>query len=107
MTALTSMLVLAIVFFVAHVILLFTSFGKNGYQKTRYLLSHVTLWICGAIVFLMAFLYAGKQEASVLNVFDTLSKQALIIALVLVLSLVAHTIVRLLVMPRYQVNTRK
>lgn len=98
----TTLAVLALVFFVAHVILLFTSFGKNGYQKKRYFYSHLTLWIAGILLFVMAALYAGKQVSPVLDVFDTVGKQALILAAVVVLSFTAHTVVRYLVIPRFK-----
>ena len=101
MTAFNSLVILALVFFVAHVLLLFTSFGKNRYHKKRYLYSHVSLWISGAILFLLASLYAGKQESGILDIFDTPGKQLLIIGMVLLLSFTAHTIVRFLVMPKY------
>ncbi|WP_343668053.1 hypothetical protein [Chitinophaga sp.] len=102
MTLFTTLAVLALLFFVAHVFLLFTSFGKNGYQKTRYFYSHLTLWIAGILVFAMAALYAGKQVSPVLDVFDTIGKQVLILGAVVVLSLTAHTIVRYLVIPRFK-----
>ncbi len=98
----TTLAVLALVFFVAHVILLFTSFGKNGYQKKRYFYSHLTLWIAGILLFIMAALYAGKQVSPILDVFDTVGKQALILGAVVVLSFTAHTIVRYLVIPRFK-----
>lgn len=102
MTLFTTLAVFAALFFVAHVILLFTSFGKNGYQKGRYFYSHLTLWVSGALLFLLALLYSGKQVSPVLDVFDTLGKQALILALVVGLSLIAHTVVRTFVIPRYK-----
>ncbi|RFM34137.1 hypothetical protein [Chitinophaga silvisoli] len=101
MTMFTTLAILALVFFVAHVILLFTSFGKNGYQKKRYFYSHLTLWITGILLFAMAALYAGKEVSPVLDVFDTIGKQALILGAVVVLSLTAHTICRYLVIPRF------
>ncbi|MVT10705.1 hypothetical protein [Chitinophaga tropicalis] len=106
MTVLNSLVALALLFFIAHVFLLFTSFGKNGYQKTRYFYSHLTLWICGLIVFLMANMYAGKGVSGILDVFDTPLKQLLIIGVVVLLSLTAHTIVKLLVMPRSAVGKK-
>lgn len=102
MTPITILAIVAAAFFVAHVLLLFTSFGREGYNKTKYLWSHLTLWICGAIVFIMTQLYAGKGESGMVDAFDTPLKRWLIIAVVLVLSVVAHTIVKLFVMPRYQ-----
>lgn len=106
MTVFNSLLVLALLFFIAHVFLLFTSFGKNGYQKTRYFYSHLTLWICGVIAFLMAAMYTGKGVSDILDVFDTRGKQVLILVGVMVLSLVAHTIVKLLVMPKYVIGKK-
>ena len=101
MTAFSSIALLALAFFIAHVFLLFTSFGKTGYQKTRYFYSHFTLWISGFLVFILAWLYAGKQVSSFLDVFDTTEKKVLIIGMVLLLSFAAHTIVRFLILPRY------
>lgn len=102
MTLFTTLAVLAGLFFVAHVILLFTSFGKSSYQKGRYFYSHLTLWISGALLFMIALLYSGKEVSPVLDVFDTIGKQALILGVVVVLSLVAHTIVRTFIIPRYK-----
>jgi hypothetical protein len=104
MTAFNSLVILALVFFLAHVVLLFTSFGKNGYQKTRYLYSHVTLWACGGILFTLATLYAGKGVSTLLDVFDTSVKRIMIVGAFLLLSFLAHNIVRLLVIPKYNVN---
>ncbi|ATL49144.1 hypothetical protein COR50_19280 [Chitinophaga caeni] len=98
---LTSLSILALLFFVAHVVLLFTSFGKNGYQKTKYLWSHLTLWICGIVAFLITWFYAGKGLSSTVDLFDTTTKKVGILVVVAVLSLIAHSIVRLLVLPRY------
>ncbi|TWW01931.1 hypothetical protein [Chitinophaga pinensis] len=106
MIAFNSLAILALLFFLAHVVLLFTSFGKKGYQKKRYFYSHLTLWICGGLVFLLAMLYAGTNTSSILDVFDTPGKQLLILGMVVVLSLSAHTIVRLLVMPKYQFGNK-
>ncbi|MBW8685316.1 hypothetical protein [Chitinophaga rhizophila] len=106
MIAFNSLAILAVLFFVAHVVLLFTSFGKNGYQKKRYFYSHLTLWISGALVFLLAMLFAGTNTSTILDVFDTPGKQLLILGLVVVLSFTAHTIVRLLVIPKYQLGSK-
>ncbi len=92
----------AAIFFVAHVILLFTSFGKGQYNRKKYLWSHLTLWICGAILFAMTTMYAGKGTSEVMDVFDTPLKRGLIIVVAFGLSAIAHTVVKLLVMPRYQ-----
>lgn len=101
MTAFNSIAILALVFFLAHVFLLFTSFGKNGYQKRRYFYSHLTLWISGVLLFVLAWLYAGKQASPLLDVFDTPEKKIMIIGAVLLLSFAAHTIIRFLILPKY------
>lgn len=104
MSAFNSLAILALVFFLAHVFLLFTSFGKNGFQKTRYLYSHVTLWICGGFIFTLASLYSGKGVSTLLDAFNTPEKRLMIIGAFLLLSFVAHNVVRLFVMPKYNVN---
>lgn len=101
MTMFTVLTTLALAFFLAHVYLLFTSFGKLGYQKTKYLWSHLTLWICGVILCLITVFYAGKNVSVIADVFDTPAKQILPVGVVLVLSALAHTIVKTLVMPKY------
>ncbi|WP_346317903.1 hypothetical protein [Chitinophaga sp. YIM B06452] len=102
MTPLTLLLPGAALFFVAHVFLLFTSFGKSGYNSKKYRWSHLTLWICGILFFIAATLYAGTGESPVIDVFDTRVKQGLFLVIPLVLSAIAHTIVKLFVMPKYQ-----
>lgn len=92
----------AALFFVAHVFLLFTSFGKDQYNRKKYLWSHLTLWICGAILFAMTTLFAGKGTSEVMDVFDTPVKRGLILVVAFGLSAIAHTVVKLLVMPKYQ-----
>lgn len=93
--------ILSLLFFVAHVVLLFTAFGEKGFHKNRYFWSHATLWITGFLFFLMATLFAGKQVSVIADVFDTPLKRFLILAAAAVLSLVAHTIVRLVVLPKF------
>lgn len=95
----TALLVLALLFFVAHVALLFTSFSKNTFNKRRYAWSHYTLWLCGIVAYLAVILFAPNDGTS--DVFNTPVKQGLILLTVIALSAVAHTIVRLLVLPRY------
>jgi hypothetical protein len=101
MIAFNSLLVLAAVFFVAHVALLFTSFGKNGFQKKKYFWSHLTLWITGIIAYLITVLYAGKGINQTVDLFDTGGKQALLLLVTVVLSVVAHTVVKLFILPKY------
>lgn len=99
---LTTLTILTAVFFLAHVYLLFTSFGKTGFQKQKYLWSHITLWITGGLAALIALLFAGKSVSSVIDVFDTPGKAAILLLIALALSGAAHSIVKLLVLPKYQ-----
>ncbi|SEW52554.1 hypothetical protein [Chitinophaga arvensicola] len=99
---LTTLTTLAAVFFLAHVFLLFTSFGKKGFQKQKYLWSHITLWITGALAGLIAILFAGKGVSGVIDVFNTPGKAAILLLISLALSGAAHSIVKLLVLPKYQ-----
>ena len=99
---LTLLLVLAATCFLAHIILLFTSFGDAAVRWRRYFWSHITLWITGLLGTIITWVYAGKDVSPVIDVFDTPFKQGLILITALALSLVAHSIVRLFVLPRYQ-----
>lgn len=97
-----TLLVLMAVCFLSHVLMLFTSFGAGGVRKRRYFLSHLTLWLTGAFGYLIAVLYAGKGVSPVIDVFDTPGKQVLLLVIAFGLSLVAHSIVRLFVLPQYK-----
>ena len=85
---------LAIACFIVHVLLLFTSFPASGFLKTRYLYSHITLWMAGTLLFILAWLYAGKGYSDFLDFFDTPLKKAAILLVTVLLSVVAHSIVR-------------
>lgn len=87
------------VFFIAHVSLLLASFGQGRFYTVRYFLSHVTLWITGFLVFLMVLLFQGKGISSFLDYFDTPLKKGMILVGAVVLSLIAHSIVKFLVLP--------
>ena len=102
MTPLMMLATAAALFFVAHVLLLFTSFGKYDYSRKKYRWSHITLWICAILLFIAVNQYAGKGVSPVADVFDTPVKQWLILVVALVLSAAAHIIVKLLVMPKYR-----
>jgi uncharacterized membrane protein HdeD (DUF308 family) len=99
---LTLLLILAGTCFLVHVILLFTSFGDAAVKWRRYFWSHITLWITGLLGTIITWTYAGKDVSPVIDVFDTPFKQSLPLITALGLSLLAHSIVRLLVLPRYQ-----
>jgi hypothetical protein len=94
--------ILAAVFFVLHVVFLFASFGGGGFSSRRYFLSHLTLWITGLLVFLLAVLFAGKGVSGALDYFDTPGKRLSILGVAAALSLIAHGIVRGLVLPGRQ-----
>ena len=85
--------------FLAHVILLFTAFPKSQLAQKRYFYSHLTLWLTGLTVFTLAVLSSGKGESTFLDYFNTPIKKGMIIVFTLALSFVAHTIVRMLILP--------
>ncbi len=85
--------------FLAHVVLLFTSFPNSQLARQRYFYSHLTLWLTGVTVFVLALLCSGTGHSAFLDYFDSPIKKGMIIAFTLALSLVAHTIVRLVVLP--------
>ena len=88
----------AVIFFIAHVALLLTAFPKSELARTRYFYSHLTLWITGIIVFIIALLYSGSGRSSFLDYFDSTTKKVMILVCTAAISLVAHSIVKLLVM---------
>src|ERR1700744_3416955 len=51
---------LAVLFFILHVSFLLASFPAGGFNKRRYFISHLTLWLPGLLVFALALLFAGK-----------------------------------------------
>ncbi|RVU00919.1 hypothetical protein EOD41_09805 [Mucilaginibacter limnophilus] len=89
----------AVVLFLLHVMFLLMSFRGGALVQPRYFYSHLTLWLTGACVFFLAFLYSGKSESRFLDYFDSPSKLAAILISTMTLSLVAHLIVRYLVVP--------
>jgi hypothetical protein len=93
---------LTIACFLSHVIMLFTSFPPSGIRKRRYFLSHLTLWLTGIFFYLATWQYAGQDVSTVIDLFDTPGKRVLILATAAGLSLIAHSIVRLLVFPQYK-----
>ena len=98
-------LVLAgVLLFITHVVLLLLSFPKSQLMGRRYFYSHLTLWLTGVVVFALAFLYSGRGRSSFLDYFDSFQKKLLILGFTLALSLVAHAIVRLLVLPLLKKN---
>jgi len=94
----------AIILFVSHVALLLASFQKAQLVSTRYFYSHLTLWLTGGLVFVLALLYSGAGRSGFLDYFDTPFKKGMILVFTLALSLVAHSIVRLLVLPLLRKN---
>jgi len=93
------LIIIAVVFFVTHVVLLLTAFPQSTLARKRYFYSHFTLWITGFIVFALALLYAGSGRSGFLDYFNTPVKMGVIIIFTFALSLVAHIIVRLIVLP--------
>jgi len=93
------LIVAAIIFFLTHVILLFTAFPKSKLASTRYFYSHLTLWLTGVIIFVLAILYSGSGQSHFLDYFNSPAKKGMILVFTLALSLTAHAIVRLIVIP--------
>ena len=99
------MLILAtIIFFIAHVALLLTAFPQSKLARTRYFYSHLTLWITGVFVFVLALLYSGSGRSSFLDYFDSTTKKVMILVFTAALSFVAHSIVTRLVVPLLRKN---
>jgi hypothetical protein len=94
----------AVVLFLAHVILLIASFTGPKFATSRYFYSHLTLWLTGFAVFALALLYSGTHLSSFLDYFDTPVKKAMILVFTFALSLVAHCIVKFLVLPAIAKN---
>ena len=92
----------AIVLFVAHVGFLLASFRRSGFSGRRYFYSHLTLWLTGICVFVLAWLYSGKNVSGFLDYFNSINRLLLILGFTVALSLVAHLIVRYLVLPVWQ-----
>lgn len=93
------LIIAAAAFFIAHVVLLLASFNGSKLQSRRYFYSHLTLWITGTVVFVLAILYSGSNQSGFLDYFNTPFKKAMILVFTFALSFVAHTIVRMLVLP--------
>jgi hypothetical protein len=101
-----SLIIIAIIFFITHVALLFTAFPKSELARRRYFYSHLTLWLTGLAVFTLAVLYAGSGQSAFLDYFDTPLKKAIILIFTFALSLTAHLIVKLLVLPLMRKSLR-
>lgn len=93
------LIIIAAIFFIAHVVLLLTSFLGTAFAGNRYFYSHLALWITGVVVFLLALLYSGRNQSGFLDYFDTSFKKSMILVATLALSLIAHSIVRFLILP--------
>lgn len=89
----------AVAFFIAHVGFLIASFTGPQFGSRRYFYSHLTLWVTGVIIFLLAILYTGKGQSQFLDYFNTPTKLAMILVATAALSLVAHCVVKFLVLP--------
>ena len=94
----------AAAFFIAHVVFLFTSFHRSGFSNRRYFYAHLTLWLAGISVFLLAWRYQGRAISGFLDYFDTFSHLITILVFTAALSLVAHLIVKFLVLPLWQIR---
>lgn len=93
------LVIAAAVLFVAHVTLLLLSFRNGELVRGRYFYSHLTLWLTGVCVFLLALQYNGQGKSAFLDYFDTSTKRLMILVFTFALSFVAHLIVSRLVLP--------
>ncbi|MES2807253.1 MAG: hypothetical protein V4619_01425 [Bacteroidota bacterium] len=100
------LLAAAAVLFISHVALLLLSFPQSQLAQRRYFYSHLTLWLTGIIVFVMAWFYSNTGHSDMLAYFDTSVKKAMILVFTFSLSLVAHCIVMYAVLPLMQKNKR-
>jgi hypothetical protein len=98
------LIIASCVFFVAHVVLLLAAFPQSQLARKRYFYSHLTLWITGILVFSVAVLYSGSGRSGFLDYFDTTFKRVMILIFTAVLSLVAHIIVKRLILPLLSKN---
>ncbi|HEX8023629.1 hypothetical protein [Mucilaginibacter sp.] len=89
----------AVILFITHVFLLFTSFSNASLISPRYFYSHLTLWLTGLSVFALATLFNGTNQSGFLDYFDTWVKRSYILLFTFGLSLVAHCLVTFLVLP--------
>lgn len=93
------LLVVTGILFLAHVAFLFASFQKTGFSSKNYRYSHLTLWLTGICLFLMAWLYHGKGISEFFDYFDNTSRRLFILLFTVGLSVTAHLIVRFLILP--------
>lgn len=97
---------IAATLFVAHVALLLAAFRRSGFSNRRYFYSHLTLWLTGLCVFCLAWQFNGQQVSGFLDYFNTTSRLLLILAFTAALSLVAHLIVKYLVLPAWSKSSQ-
>jgi hypothetical protein len=97
---------IAAIFFITHVVLLLLSFPQSQLAQRRYFYSHLTLWLTGLVVFILACFYSGIDGSGMLAYFDTPFKKSMILVFTLALSAVAHGIVRFVVLPLMHKNHR-
>ncbi|RFZ84104.1 hypothetical protein DYU05_00240 [Mucilaginibacter terrenus] len=89
----------AVLLFVLHVVFLLISFKNGALLTRRYFYSHLTLWLTGGCVFLLALFYSGHGISGFLDYFNTAIKLGMILLFTFALSLVAHLIVSRIVLP--------
>ncbi|WP_345949289.1 hypothetical protein ABDD95_20810 [Mucilaginibacter sp. PAMB04274] len=95
------LMILAAVLFVAHVVLLLASFSRTAFSRRRYFYSHLTLWLTGICVFVLAWQFRGQQISGFLDYFNTLGRLILILIFTAALSLAAHLIVKFAILPAW------
>lgn len=101
-----TLIAMAVLAFLTHVAFLVASFPAGRISRTRYLLSHAALWLTGLLVFLLTVLYAGTGHSEFIDYFDTLGKKMLILVATVLLSTLAHTIVKLLMSRNHRPSSK-
>ncbi|MBS1566243.1 MAG: hypothetical protein JST39_17800 [Bacteroidetes bacterium] len=85
--------------FVAHLALMLLSFSGGRFHPRRYFYSHLTLWMTGLFLFAAVWLYEGEKLSAFLDYFDTTTSKLMVLVATVGVSLLAHIIVRKLVLP--------
>ncbi len=93
------LLIIATLFFLLHAGLLLTSFPRGRLAHRRYFFSHLTLWLTGLTVLLLALLFSGTGRSAFLDELNTPLKKGMILVFTLLLSAVAHGVTHTLVLP--------
>ncbi len=90
------------VLFLTHVWLLLTAFPKFELAKRRYFYSHLTLWLTGLLLFILTIVYSGAGKSGFIDYFNSPLSKVMILVFTIALSLVAHGIVKIFILPIFR-----